>query len=111
MERETKTITPEGSSNIYVIKAYATIAEKRQVQEDMETQVAALPEDRKARTSVQYAILQDLSIKKLVVSINGKKDGEDFDAIAFLQNLPSNEFQVVYDAVKESLDGEKKKVI
>lgn len=113
--RPTETFTPEGSSNTYVFKTYATAQEKRDVQDMYASSIALLPEDQRNLTSKIYAKLQDATLKMMLVSINGHKDGDDvegkpFDAVAFLLSLPSNEFDAVYENIKEALEGEKKTV-
>ena len=113
--RPTKTFTPEGSKDVFIIKTYATAQDKRDVQESYDLQVAKLPPEQREMTSKVYAALQDASIKMMLVSINDKVDGQDvdgtpFDSLKFLLALPSDQFDAVFAQIKESLDGEKKRM-
>lgn len=112
--RPTKTFTPEKTNDVYVIKTYATAQEKRDVQDLYLASIATLPEDQRNLNSKIYSKLQDASIEMMLVSINGHKDGDivdekPFDTLAFLLQLPSDQFDAIFDEIKEALDGEKKR--
>lgn len=97
------------SSDVFVFKTYATAQEKRDLQMQDSIEVGKLSTDEKENVGIRYGILQDIAMRNIIVSINGKADGvDDFSVTKYLLTLPSYVFDAVYTEVKETLDGKKK---
>lgn len=107
MERDTLTFTIPETTIEVVMHTYLTEREKRAVQTAYMTETEN--ELSKKDYLKVYEKLQDLTLKAVIVSVGGQKDGDaGFSLIDFVLNLPSTQFKALYDKVKEIADGEKK---
>lgn len=108
MERETKEVTTP-SGHTLVLKTYLTGREKRVLQfpyfkeaSDFKPEVLA----EKGRAGAIFEETQDLALKTVIVSVDGKKDGDQsdsgpFSVVDWVLNLPSAEFNFVVKAIND----------
>ena len=109
MQRETITFTPEGSTDVFTIKTYLTQLEKREVEKVYSMTADKLPENEKGNNLnlAIYNLMQNETIKALVVKMNEETDGEKI--VNAVLNYPSNIFASFYAKIKDISDGTQKK--
>lgn len=104
MERETKSFTTTGN-NTFVVKTYLTGREMREINRVFFKKADDFTADEIATAGVsgsQYEQCQNEGFKNVIVSINGKKNGDEgFVVLDFILDLPNKEFQEVVKAVNE----------
>ena len=124
MNRENITFTTPSGQNTLVLNSYITGREKRAISAVYLKEVGDLTQEEVKAKGHRGAIIeavQDLTIRSVVVSVNGKKDGDDlgngikFDVVNYLLDLRSSEYDAVSKKINEivkdadaSESGEKK---
>ena len=113
--RETKEITTPSGAKI-ALNTYITGRDRRKLRNIYlrdEKELDATSVKEKGAKGTMFEEAQDLALKTVVVSINGKKEGQDgFSIVDFILDLPSKEFEFVIKAVNDvtsdKIDEEKK---
>jgi len=110
MTRETKEIVlPNGTDKI-ILNAYITGRDRRKMTSVfLKEEKDISPEciKQKGLKGTLYEEAQDMAFKIIVVSINGKKDGDDngdgtkFSVVDFILDLPSKDFEFVVKEVND----------
>lgn len=112
--REEKTLTI--GTHTFVLKAYLSEREKRAVGGAYSTELDGVDASTSdaGRNLAIYNKLQDLTIKSIVISIDGHKEGDvvndkPFSVLDTVLDLPSADYKEFYAEVKTISDGEQKK--
>ncbi|HEX3861301.1 MAG TPA: hypothetical protein VHY35_06365 [Stellaceae bacterium] len=110
IDRETREIlTPRGHT--LKVYTYITGKEARALRAPYLRQADELPKsviDEKGLRASIYETVENLALKTIVVTFDGKHDGlDDFDLLETLLTLPASEFKFITTAINEIIgDGE-----
>lgn len=110
MDRETKVVDlPSGSK--LELKTYLIGREKRALQNSFlgaGVNVTLEGDAGMMATADLMNKAQDIAFRTVVVSIDGKKDGEGFDIVSAILDMKGEDFDAVVKAVNEVTNPEKK---
>lgn len=106
--RETKDITTPGG-HVIVLNTYITGHEKRALQYPYFKEAADFKPEilaEKGKAGAIFEATQDLALKTVIVSVDGKKDGDaveggTFSVVGFVLNLPSRESSFIIKAIND----------
>jgi hypothetical protein len=110
-ERETRELTTPGGHAL-VVYTYLTAGEARSVRAPYLKQADEYPNDLIKEIGYKAAVYQDVedrTLRALIVSFDGKKDGEDFDLITALLALPEPEFKFIKDTINNRSEEDEQK--
>lgn len=103
-ERETKSVTTPGGHAV-VLKTFLTGREARALQTPYLKSADEFPKDQIADVGLRasiFAATQNLTLNTIIVSFDGKKDGEviegteaKFNLVETLLDLPASEFKFI----------------
>jgi hypothetical protein len=102
--RETREITTPGGHTLS-IHTYLTGREARDLQVPYLKTSEEYPKeiiDAKGIRAASFQAVQNLSLKTIIVSFDGKKDGDDgFDLVETVLDLPTSEFKFIVQRINE----------